>query len=156
VLLAEAIETFILYKRAENLSERTIVWYEHQLAIFAASQPATKTLSEVSATDIARYLAEQADPARKPPLSAATVQARYRTIHAFFNWCEGSRDLGKPESPMGHRRHKAVAKPRGGAPAQHYVPFEDYTHFMRSIEIGTWQDARSVPSHDLILDWSSA
>jgi hypothetical protein len=64
VLLAEAIETFILYKRAENLSERTIVWYEHQLAIFAASQPATKTLSEVSATDIARYLAEQADPAQ--------------------------------------------------------------------------------------------
>ena len=140
MLLAKAIDIFIIFKRAKNLSPRTIEWYEHQLNIFARSLPPTQQLAEVDALDIANYIAEQADPARG--LSPSTIQARYRTVHAFFNWAERSKTVGAPPSPIGHGRDKIIDKPQASPPTTRYVPYADLNRYLDAIVVENWQDAR--------------
>src|SRR5262245_42917249 len=114
--MAQAVELFITYREAENLSRRTIKWYRDHLGVFLKWLFAAGGDIEVAAirsVDVARYIAEEASPDRRPrPLAPYTVRARYSTLRAFFNWAEEAEELGNPPSPNGYGSHKKVKPPR--------------------------------------------
>jgi len=154
MLVEEAIELFILYREAENLSRRTIRWYRDHLGVFKGWLPPGIVLAEVRSSDIARYIAEQADRSRKPrPLAPYTVRARYSTLRAFFNWAEESEVVGNLPSPIGSGRHKKVKPPKTGDPAKKFVPYRHYHCYVDSIAVATWQDARDRLL-GILLFWS--
>lgn len=143
MLVDQAIELFIVYREAENLSRRTIRWYRDHLGVFARWLPPQTKLTAVRSVDVARFLACQADPARLPrPLAPYTVRARYSTLRAFFNWAEEVDEVGKPESPIGYGRRKKVKPPRTGDPSKKFVRYEHYQRYARGVQPSTWQAAR--------------
>jgi len=154
MLVNDAIELFILYREAENLSPRTIRWYRDHLGVFLDWLPPSIVLTEVRSADIARYIAEQASSSRLPKaLAPYTVRARYSTLRAFFNWAEESDEVGKPPSPIGYGRRKKVKPPRTGDPAKKFVPYEHYKRYVTIIQPTTWQAARDRLL-GIILFWS--
>ena len=143
MLVADAVELFVLYREAENLSRRTIKWYRDHLKVFLEWLPPGADLDAIRSTDIARYLAEQAADNRLPkPLAPYTVRARYSTLRAFFNWAEGQEEMGCLSSPIGYGSRKKIKAPRVGQPVKRFVPYGHYCRYIDSIEVATWQDAR--------------
>jgi site-specific recombinase XerD len=154
MLVNEAIELFILYREAENLSRRTIRWYRDHLGVFKDWLPPGAHLAALRSADIARYIAEQASAERKPkPLAAYTVRARYSTLRAFFNWAEEADVVGNLPSPIGSGRHKKVRPPRTGEPAKRFVPYAHYQRYVAAIHTHTWQACRDRLL-GIVLFWS--
>lgn len=154
MLIEDAIDLFILYREAENLSRRTIKWYRDHLKVFLAWLPPGIDVPAVRSADIARYLADQADEKRTPKaLAPYTVRARYSTLRAFFNWAEGSEEVGYPPSPIGYGSRKKVKAPKTGTPAKKFVPYIHYRRYVEAIEVATWQDARDRLLA-IVLFWS--
>lgn len=140
MLLAQAIDDFILFKQAENLSDKTVLWYQHHLAVFQSHMPSDQLVATIQPRDIATYIAAQTK--RQPPLAPYTIRARYATVRAFLNWCEAEPDTGLTHSPLGHGQRKRIKPPRTGTPATKYVPYHHYQQFTASIPTVTWKDAR--------------
>ena len=136
-MFVRAVELFLEFKLAEGLSRRTVRWYSDQLLAFAAVM-ADRDVCDVSAVDVARYLASERDRG----LAASTVEGRYRALLAFFNWAEDFDELGCPASPLGHGRRKRVKRPRVGRPQIQHVTFAEYQQLIATIDLASWLDYR--------------
>lgn len=148
--LSRALATFLLAKEAENLSPRTIKWYEDQVTVFVRFMD-DKPAAAVTATDIQEYLVAE----RNRGLSSSTVSARYRSLQALFNFLEDHPDYGFP-SPLGHGRNKAVRKPKTSHDPIAYVHYDEFMAIVESIPSGpeaTWLDRRDRCLL-IILFWS--
>lgn len=140
MLLADAIDAFLLFKQAENLSEATVIWYQHHLTVFLQHMPTTTRTRTLTPRDIAAYMATQTK--RQPPLAPYTLRGRYACLRAFFNWCETYEETQPFTSPIGHGHLKRVKAPRTGTPAPKYISFDHYTRYINSINTQTWKGAR--------------
>src|SRR5262245_36152396 len=108
--LLQAIDLFLEVRAGENLSKATLSWYARQLVAFA-DYAGDVALGDVASLCISRFLSKEG---RR--LSSRSVDARYRALLCFFNWCEGRSEVGRPASPMGHGRDKAVKRPKRDSP----------------------------------------
>jgi integrase len=135
--LAQAIATFLIFKRGEALTRRTVEWYAAQLGHFAAFT-GTRAVAAIGPLDIAQWLVYQ----QERGLSPLTVDGGYRALLAFFNWCEYSPDAGCVPSPIGHGHHKAVKRPKVDEPDMDFVSFEEYITLTTAIDLGSWIDYR--------------
>ena len=143
MLLAEAIDLFITFKKAKGLSKQTLVWYRHVLSHFDVWLGGRR-LVEVNSLNIALFFVYERErkTAQNRPLSSITVEGNYRALSAFFNWCESSSAVGKHPSPLGHGHSKEVERPKTDEPDMDYVTFEEYSALVDAIDLGTWLDYR--------------
>lgn len=171
--LKDAIELFVNAKRGERLRPATIREYLRSLSVLLDFLPSDVTIQEVSAADLNRFMAAQAERERqdpnaqrrknpreqkKPPrtrdnkLSDKSLMACYRALSAFFNWAENSNELGRPASPMGHGRSKAVKPPRQAKRLPRVAKTADLQAVLQSIPKGTWIDLRDRAIIQLLID----
>src|SRR5262245_16767729 len=140
--LEHAIEIFLVFKRSEGLTKRTLEWYATSLGAFCAwlegrsNRP--KSLPAITPLDIAEWLVHQQDRG----LSPLTVEGSYRALSAFFNWCEHSPNAGHVPSPIGHGHYKAVKRPKVDDPDMDFVAFEEFVGLTASIDLASWIDYR--------------
>lgn len=135
--LIEAVETFLVVRRSEGLTAKTLEWYRatlHQFSDWLGARPIT----DIRPLDIAQWLVSQ----HKRNLAPITIEGSYRGLLAFFNWCEMSPDVGKPPSPIGHGKNKTIRRPRVDEPNMDYVTFEEFAEVVRIIDLATWLDYR--------------
>jgi integrase len=143
--LSTAIDTFLLFKEAEAITPRTLLWYATTLGHFRAWMSARSSrpipLTAIKPLDIAEYLVHE----QQRGLASLTVEGSYRALLAFFNWCEYSPDCEFAPSPLGHGRHRMVKRPKVDEPDHDYVTFDEYQSLTTAIDLGSWIDYR---------DWS--
>lgn len=170
--MRDAIEIFADAKRAERLQPATIRAYLRVLNALLEFLPVGITVAEVRSTDLNRFMAAQSereridpnDVRRKNPkpkkpsrsqgnkLSDKSLMAFYRALSAFFNWAESSVELGRPYSPMGHGKHKAVRPPRLAKKMPKVAKTPDLQAVIDSIPKGTWIDLRDRAIIQLLID----
>lgn len=143
MLLAEAIDLFITFKKAKGLSLKTLAWYSHVLNRFEGWL-GPRQLNEVIPLTVALYITYERERKTKKgrPLAARSIEATYRGLSAFFNWCETSSVVGKHPSPLGHGRNKEIERPLVDEPDLDYVTFEEYTTLVSAIDFASWLDYR--------------
>lgn len=137
MLTREAIDIFLMYKRSEGLSPRTVEWYAAQLAQFCQWLGPCR-IEEIRPLDVVNFIVSRQERA----LSSITVEGAYRALLAFFNWCEGSTDAGRVPSPIGHGPHKIVKRPRTDEPDMDFATFEEYMALTTAIDLASWLDYR--------------
>lgn len=72
----------------------------------------------------------------------STVQARYRALRAFFNWCEDCDEPDMPRSPLGYGRRKRVPMPKVEQKRINYVKPAEFRRVLAAIDLATWKDHR--------------
>jgi integrase len=151
--ITDAIELFLDFRKAENLSRRTIRWYRDHFGVFIRWLPPNTHVGDIRSVDIARFIAAESDPERTPrALAPYTVRARYSTLRAFFNWAEEAEELGKPVSPIGYGRKKRVKTPRTGEPAKKFVPYDHYARYVAALHATRSPSGVDSAAHD----WQAA
>lgn len=139
--MLKAIDLFLAWKQAENLSPRTIDWYRNNLLPFAvdiSQQLDPLPIDQIPASAIVHHLSRLRAGGKSP----STVEGRYRALYAFFNWLEDCDELGNPTSPIGHGRRRAVKRPRTPDAEPEHVPYEDFRKLVDSIDLANWLDYR--------------
>src|SRR3990172_2873532 len=97
----DAFDTFLLAKRAENVTPGSIGVYEATRAFWDRRWPAMR-LSDITADHVRQWLlwlqGEWQADIDAPTIKSATVHIRFRNMRALFLWCE--REDLIPRSPM--------------------------------------------------------
>jgi integrase len=135
--LAQAMDLFLLFKRGEGLSLRTVEFYGEKLRDFLGSV-GDGAVSALTPAAIVRYLVALQDRGQAP----LTVEGSYRTLLCFFNWAEASPDVGHPPSPIGHGQQKLVKRPKVDAPEMDFATYEEYVSLTTAIDLASWIDYR--------------
>lgn len=94
----EVLAEFILSRRADGVSEKTIRWYSSLLAAFAEQYPTI----DVSTHELRLYVV-----GLRKRLSEASVNGHITALHAFFAWAAREYDQ---DNPM-----KGIKRPKMGA-----------------------------------------
>lgn len=108
VTINQAVNDFLLAKKADRAAEKTIVWYKSILAAFVESVPDVN-IASVTTKDMRLYVVgiqerdeRYVDGIQRPPqeggVSEATLSAHVRALKAFWNWCHVEYQLSG--SPM--------------------------------------------------------
>lgn len=134
VSLADAIEQFLIAKRAAGLTNRTICWYGDQIAVFVNWCKAMQ-ISQVSPMEIEKFLAGQRDI--RPKLADATISARYRALSALFGWISERYNLTDANNPM-----HGIKAPRIRKKPVEYVKLREFQQLYDSIRGNDWLDER--------------
>lgn len=100
VLLTDAIKDFLMDKKLERKSPRTIQQYTDYLTKFDKLYPG-KMVYEIDKADIRGSLGQNTDV-------PYANHANFRTLRAFFNWCEGERYL--IQNPLAHTKAPELPK----------------------------------------------
>lgn len=120
--LQQAIDDFLLAKRAGNRSAATLSKYELTLLDFAAFV-ANADLATITAPQVRSYL----DHCRSKGNAAETLETYYRTLHAFFNWA--ALEYALPHNPL-----NAVDKPRVKRRLPDYLTHEQLAALLAAID----------------------
>lgn len=142
--LSDALDAFILSRRAENLTSSSITWYTQMLRSFCDSKVDLRALT---AADIRRYLADQLEAG----YAARTVENRYTALQTFLSWCEDEFDI---PSVIGHGRRKTVKRPKVPQKKQQAITHEEFQLLLASIRPTDWKAARDYTI--LLLLWTTA
>ena len=94
VTLTEAVSAFLEAKEGAGLSPKTLSNYQQELDRLSTFT-GEKTLAKITPKDVTHYLSH----CRYRNISRNTVASYYRTLRAFFNWCQ-RQDMVK-HSPTG-------------------------------------------------------
>ena len=131
----DAVDLFIVYREAENLSRRTIRWYRDHLGVFLVWLPTDVEVADVRSVDVACFIAEQASDKREPrPLASYTVRARYRP-YALFSI--GLRNQMKSAIRRRRLATDGVKRSSRRAPVNRpkkFVPYDHYQRYVADIE----------------------
>ena len=100
ILLSDAIRDFLMDKKLERKSPRTTGQYSYYLARFDKLYPG-RMVYEIEKADIRGSLAQNVD-------APYASHANFRTLRAFFNWCEGERYL--IQNPLAHTKAPELPK----------------------------------------------
>lgn len=93
-LLSDAVQEFLLARRADGLADATIRWYESLLNTFL-KYIAQQLVSEVSTSALRRYIVSLRDSDYSPD----SIYAHIKALHVFFKW--SAEEFGI-ENPMRH------------------------------------------------------
>ena len=133
--LSELVATWLLHKRAEGLSARSLAFYaDHAGRMVAAVGDGEATT--VRAVQLAAWLVAERDRG----LSDASVDCCWRTAAAFWSWAVAQEYVAT--SPMGEGRRRKVPRPRRRQPAIHAVKFDEYRRVVDAIDLASWTDYR--------------
>lgn len=104
--LSNAIETYLLSGKVDEKSHETLDTYNIRLSVFVGFTMGTgiSSLDDLNSNHIRLFLASLRDRS----LKTSTVNAYYRCLHTFFNWCVNE-GLSK-NFPMNNLRPPKVAK----------------------------------------------
>jgi len=102
MILAQAVEEFLVAGEADGLSKSTMKWYRSLLGAYANASGQLE-LFNVTVSDIRRYIVNL----DKSNFSADTINAHKRALHRFWKWC--SREYGLP-NPMLNIRYPKQAE----------------------------------------------
>lgn len=139
MLITAALDLFLLFKSAENLSTGTVVWYRDVFKNFLEwLDDGQRQVHELTAVDITKYLARE----RARKLAPSTIHGRYRALQSFLNWCEDSDEVGNPPSPIGHGRRKKVKPPKVPDTVIRHIKEYERDQLLSSIDLATWIDYR--------------
>lgn len=131
--LGEVVREYLVACRAGGLSKATLTAYSYGLDRLVEHAGAELALAAVTASGLRAWLAGLADAksARGRPMSEATVEQCYRSVHTFFVWCVTNRYL--EAGPMA-----GVRKPK----VNRAVP-----NFLSLVEMGRLRDALAAGSY---------
>lgn len=100
VLLSDAINDFLMDKKLERKSPRTVEQYTTYLTRFDKLHPG-RLVYEIDKADIRGSLGQNIN-------APYAGHANFRTLRAFFNWCEGERYL--IQNPLSHTKAPELPK----------------------------------------------
>ncbi len=100
ISVSEAIKDFLMDKKLERKSPRTIEQYTVYLTRFDKLYPG-RMIYEIEKPDIRGSLAQNLE-------KAYVNHANFRTLRAFFNWCEAERYL--IQNPISHMKAPELPK----------------------------------------------
>ncbi len=88
--LGDLLQKFEVYKRSEDLSERTVEWYQQALGLFQAwlaDQKMSTCLDDLGEDEVRLFILHLKDRSGlRGPASSHTVNNRVRALRAFFHW----------------------------------------------------------------------
>ena len=88
--LAGLVKKFEIHNRSENLSPRTVQWYNQALGLFQAwleSEGMSTCVDDLGEEEARLFILHlQQRPGLKGPASSHTVNNRVRAVRAFFAW----------------------------------------------------------------------
>lgn len=102
--LTACLSVFLLDAKSRRLSPQSILFYEKQLSYFLrwleenGAAPDSLAITELDRNDIRHYLSDRAESG----IAAASVDACYRALNAFCNFCVAEEWV--PISPMNNIR----------------------------------------------------
>lgn len=127
----EALEAFLVSRRAKLLAVRTLEWYEDMLLVYGEFLKTRNLESvEVAPGIIQIYLAQ--DAARLAP---ATIHARWRSLSSLYNWLFDMELIAK--NPM-----KKVGEPKVPKRQPKTAKLEEYLTLLESIPSTNWIGCR--------------
>ena len=91
--LSKLAEKFVVHKKSEGLSERTVEWYQQALGLFQtwlAEHGMSTCLDDIGEDEVRLFILYlKTRPGLRGLASSHTVNNRVRAIRAFFNWLYG-------------------------------------------------------------------
>lgn len=135
-MIYHAIEVFLTAKSQENKSPATLEFYRRRLRNFARAVGDVE-LTSIQPSAIRQHLADEQARA-----SVQTSAAAYRSLLAFFTWCEDEPELGKPPSPFYSGRRKIIRPPNLPDTEPNRAAPEQVVELIESIKPLTWIDLR--------------
>jgi integrase/recombinase XerC/integrase/recombinase XerD len=88
--LSELVDKFLVHKRSEGWSERTVEWYQQALGLFQAwleEEGMSTRLDDLGEDEMRLFILHlKGRPGLRGPASSHTVNSRVRAVRAFFNW----------------------------------------------------------------------
>jgi len=105
--LSEAIEDFLLARRADGLAESTINWYASLLSTLArhvTDQP----VASVSNSALRRYIVAL----RESDYAPDSIYAHIKALHAFFKWSAEEYSIPNPARHIAYPKQPAAKMPR--------------------------------------------
>ncbi len=153
ILLEDAIDDFLLSKRAENLSDDSISFYEGMLGRIERLVGNT-ALANVTSADIRQILSYVrhesvrwggTSVSSRRPAKPITVDAYWRTLSAFFTWAE--REALVAPSPM-----RAIPRPKVPKLAMTIFTPEDIQRLLSLCPANTYLGLRNAAIVRFLLD----
>jgi site-specific recombinase XerD len=108
IYLGTAAESFLISRRAENLSPHTIKYYRQSLTVFCdyCETQAVKVVEQITADVLRRFMLWLEETGHNP----GGVHGYYRGVRAFLNWYEVEVEPENWKNPI--RRVKAPRVPK--------------------------------------------
>lgn len=82
--LHNAVNEFLLAKRADGCTKKTVSWYLDILRIMVKSFGSNKPLSEINANDMRMYIVKIRTNTK---LSYSSIASYINALHGFWSWC---------------------------------------------------------------------
>ena len=135
-MLYHAIEVFLTAKCQENKSSATLEFYRRRLHDFAQTVGDAE-LASIQPSAIRQHLVDEQERA-----SVQTSAAAYRSLLAFFTWCEDEPELGNPPSPFYSGRRKIIQPPNLPEVEPRQADPGQVVSLLESIKPLGWLDSR--------------
>ena len=147
--LSKLVEKFVVHKKSEGLSERTVEWYQQALGLFQtwlAEQEMSTCLDDIGADEVRLFILYlKTRPGLRGLASSHTVNNRVRAIRAFFNW------LYQEDYTECHRLEK-VKPPKTRRKVIEILTDEEIERTFANINPNTVLGARNTAIYSLMLD----
>ena len=147
--LSKLVEKFVVHKKSEGLSERTVEWYQQALGLFQtwlAEQEMSTCLDDIGGDEVRLFILYlKTRPGLRGLASSHTVNNRVRAIRAFFNW------LYREDYTECHRLEK-VKPPKTRRKVIEILTDEEIERTFANINPNTVLGARNTAIYSLMLD----
>lgn len=105
--LSEAVEEFLLARRADGLAEKTLTWYASMLNIFQGYL-GDQMIDHVSTSALRKYIVAL----RESEYAPDTIYAYIKAIHALFRWAADEYSIPNPMRHVAYPKQPAAKMPR--------------------------------------------
>ena len=127
--IKQAIEDYLLARKADGVADKTLKWYMSILKAFADDCP-KENMTSVTAKDMRLYIVElrerderYVDAIQKPTqsggVSDATISAHVRALKAFWSW--STEEYHLDENPM-----KRIRQPKRNISTPKSIDYKDF------------------------------
>jgi site-specific recombinase XerD len=105
--LSDAIDEFLLARRADGLSENTLGWYSSLLSTFRA-QFDDPDVASVSTAALRRYIVHL----RESDYAPDTIYAHIKALHALFKWLAEEYEIKNPMKHIAYPKQPPTHQPK--------------------------------------------
>jgi len=110
VTLQEAIDDFLLARRADGLAEKTLTWYASLLRTFMHALPSGAKLADLTPRRVRQYIVSLSDQ-----YSEESRYAHVRALHTFWRWCAAEYSITNPMVNIKYPKQPGAKLPRRAA-----------------------------------------
>jgi site-specific recombinase XerD len=105
--LSDAVDDFLLARRADGLAEATLTWYASLLGAMTRHLGA-QPINEVSTSALRRYIVEL----RQSDYAPDSIYAHVKALHIFFRWCADEYSIANPARHIAFPKQPPSKLPR--------------------------------------------